>query len=235
MLFGHFAGVGVIGESLGEMSTMTSVMRFAHSIGIWLAEARLAWLLVGALGAALLCGFWPPTSEQRVRFAGWFLEICGLMTVAWGLRETRRQFGRPGLGFLLRSWWDRRPRFRARVVAGSASISLGAALASGRGYTWREAPKNASVEERLGALEANVKDVSDRVNAALRELDEEVRSRADALKSERSQRERAIADLQTKMESVETGGLSLSAIGLVWLAVGLTMTTVPAELIAMLQ
>lgn len=217
------------------MSRLASLTRFSHSIGIWLAEARLAWLLLATLAAVLVSGFWPPPSEQSVRVAGWFLELCGLFTVAWGLRETRRQFGRPGLGSLLRAWWSRRPRLGGKVVTASAVGSLGAMTASGRAYVLRGIPDNATVEERLLALEANVKDVSDRANTALRELDQEVRTRTEDVRTERSERQRAIEEAQRKMEAVETGGLNLSAVGIVWLAVGLTMSTIPVELLALLK
>jgi hypothetical protein len=108
-------------------------------------------------------------------------------------------------------------------------------MASGRGYGWHGVPANATVEDRLRALEANVKDASDRANMALQELDQEVRARTEAVKTERFERERAIAEVQRLMEAVETGGLSLSAIGIVWIAVGLTMSTIPVELLSLVR
>ena len=217
------------------MSQFESLTRFGRFVILWLGEVYLAWMLLATLAIALLFGFWPPPSEHSVRVSGWVLELCGLFTVAWGLRETRRQFGRPGIGFLVRAWWSRRPRLGGKVVTASATASLGAMSAAGRAYGWRNVTANATVEERVSALEANVKDVNDRVNTALRELDQEVRTRGEAVKTERSERQHAIQQVERKMEAVETGGLSLSAVGIVWLAVGLTLSTIPVELLALLK
>jgi hypothetical protein len=217
------------------MSRLVTLTRFVQSVGRWLAAASLLWLLVAVLAAALFAAFWPAPSEQNVRVAGWVLELCGLFTVAWGLRETRRHFERPSLSSIALEWWNRRPRIRSKVVTATAAISLGAAMTSGRGYGWHGTSANATVEDRVLALEANVKDINERVNTALRELDQEVRVRSEDIKIERSKRETAIAEVHRKLETAETGGLHISAVGVVWLAVGLTMSTIPVELIALLK
>ena len=217
------------------MSRLDTLTRFIQTVARWLAAASLLWLLLAVLAAALFGAFWPAPSERSVRVAGWVLELCGLFTVAWGLRETRRHFDRPSLPSIALEWWNRRPRIRSTVVTGSALVSLGAATASVRGYGWHETSANSTVEDRVLALEANVKDINERVNTALHELDQEVRARSEDMKLERSKRETAIEEVHRKLETAETGGLHISVVGVVWLAVGLTMSTIPVELIALLK
>lgn len=85
------------------------------------------------------------------------------------------------------------------------------------------------------ALEANVGVVNERVDQVQRELHKEVAARGEAFSSERRAREEEDAKIKQKFKSVETGGLYVSMMGVVWLAAGLTFSTIPNELVCVFK
>ena len=197
----------------------------------WLMHGRLFWLALFVATFALALAFTPGTSEQRIRVIGWLLELSGLATVAWGIRDTRRQFGHPGLLSLGRSWLARFPKLHPEPIDGSLHAKLtGASLITAAGLVVGKA-LDGTVDARLRAIEGDVAALVKRVDKAEGELARESEARIADVGQERMIRERDINGLNEKFEAIETGGLHLSAMGLVWLAVGLTLSTIPAELL----
>lgn len=92
-----------------------------------------------------------------------------------------------------------------------------------------------SLDERVAALEARVTKVNQRVDQVQRELHQEVKAREDALSSERSTRDREVAEINKRLKSVGTGGVGVLLMGLVWLATGLTLSTIPGEILCVLK
>jgi hypothetical protein len=68
-----------------------------------------------------------------------------------------------------------------------------------------------------------------------RELDREAHTREAVVDQERRSREEQDEKIRRQFEVVETGGLHISSVGLVWLAFGLTLSTIPNELLSLLR
>ena len=172
------------------------MIRFVRAILVWLLkEPRIFWLMVAVLLAAGVVAFWPETTEPRIRITGWILELFGLGTVAWGLQDTRRQFGRPDFLTIVRAWWARRPKMRQQVVTGTGHAA-GGGTASATGYAWHGTPSNPTLEDRVAALEANIRGVDEHVDQVHRELRQEVTARDEALFSERHAREKEDTEIK---------------------------------------
>jgi hypothetical protein len=211
------------------------MIRFVRALCGWLTEPRVFWLTVAVLLAAVAVAFWPEMTEPRVRITGWALELLGLGTVAWGIRETRRQFGRPDIFVNFRAWWARRPKLRQQHVAAGALQGAAGARLSATGTLSNATPLSPTLEERIVALEENLRGVNERVDQVRRELHKEAVARDEAFSSERRAREKEDTEIKQKLESVETGGLYVSMMGVVWLAIGLTFSTIPNELVCVFK
>jgi hypothetical protein len=200
----------------------------------WVKEATMLWLAITVLVGALAIALLPTLNESRVRIVGLVLQLCGIMTVAQGISETRRFFGRPSLLSLWRNWVNRFPPFHRKIimatVAGTMELS-GAAQA----HVWSNSGPDASIEERVAILEKNLLRVRDTTYEVQQKLDDESRSRENALVTERQLREAADSEIRNKLEATETGGLNLSLVGVVWLSVGLIFSTVPTEIVRFLD
>ena len=177
----------------------------------------------------------PGTTEPIIRLSGLALEILGVGTVAWGISETRALFGRPSFFALSKSWLRRFPPFHSRVVSGTANITLGGATMSGRGYGMDNAGPNATPEARIEVLEKNIRRINERIDQTQQEMDTKFWNAEAALK--REEQARAVEDqaIRHKLETTETGGIHVTAMGALWLFVGVTLSTASPEIARWLQ
>ena len=68
---------------------MKKFLLWFKAISHWLVAARLLWLTMAVIAAALFLGVWKGSDEATIRITGLFLQLLGISTVAWGIRATR--------------------------------------------------------------------------------------------------------------------------------------------------
>jgi len=195
----------------------------------WLGAAWLAWLALAALLIAGLCVALAGAHEPSVRIVGLALQVLGIGTVALGIRKTRKLFGRPSLLSVIRLWLKRFPRYGGQVISASGDVTGGATSVRARAYQTAN-PVDGSVEARLDALETSVRHIHERISGVATELDQQARDHGDAIERERHARAAEQQRLWDRLEATETGGLSLSAVGVLWLGVGVIMSTAAPEI-----
>lgn len=210
------------------------MIEYLRRLWNWLKEAWLFWLALLVVAVSLLFAFGPGPSEPRIRITGLALQLLGISTVAWGIHQTRVLFGRPTIISVVRKRLSRLPKYRPRRVTGECHINLPSPIVFATGYEWIN-PPDASLDARITAMEENLKRVNERVDRTKDLLRQEVCNREDALNLERQAREKENQELSQKLEMSETGGLHISAMGLMWLALGLIMSTVTNEIVSWLR
>ena len=139
---------------------MKKFMRWLRCVGLWVRRMPVApyywWavaVVVVSVVATWLCGW----SEKAFRLTGMLLQLCGVLTVVWGLLKTRADFGLPAVGSQFGSWFKTFPRWNPPpIVLSPGGIDL---VVSGGGHlTTTSAPSaNQTVEGRLAHLESIVK------------------------------------------------------------------------------
>lgn len=201
----------------------------------WLVEARFAWLTLGVIGAALIVSLRPHTSESVIRLTGLVLQLLGIGTVIWGISETRALFGHPSFAAKAKSWFERFPLRRRNIVLAVGAASLAAATCKARGYVTQGPGSNPTVDTRLDALERNVSLIHERISGIEKEMDEEFRKTAEAIKNEEHQRQTEDNAIRAKLEATGTGGVHISAIGASWLFVGVVLSTAGVEIAELLK
>ena len=214
---------------------MNKFWTWLKAVWSWLSELKHFWLAVAITGIALLISLRPGTAESTIRLCGLVLQILGIGTVAWGISETRALFGRVSLFAVGTSWLRRFPPFQPRGVSASANLTLGADTMRARGHGTERADPNATPEARLDVLEKNILRIHERIDHALREMDTEFRNLGADL--EREEQARAAEDqaIRHKLETSETGGIHVTAMGALWLLVGVTLSTASPEIAKWLQ
>lgn len=173
---------------------------------------------------------WLFPTELGFRSVGFLLQVLGVWIVWVGIRGTREQFEVPGSWAQTKAWMSSFPRFGGRVIlaAGSATVSLSGM--SARAYVWSGVPEGATVEQRLEAVEKNVRRVRDDLSAHQKEADDRARAKDEEMKRERAEREAADHEIHEKIKETETGGLRLNAAGVWWLLSGTVCSTFPEEI-----
>jgi len=194
-----------------------------------LNKAKYFWLAVVIAIASLVWIYVNPL-EPSIRITGLALQICGIATVAWGIRETRKLFNHPSFLEKAIDWIKSFPSYGRKVSSGSASASLGAFTGHARGHTFHPIDPNSSVEDRLNSITRNINIIYDRINQTEAELDAKTNSIVAAMETEKSTREQAFRETHNKIESANAGGLHISAMGAFWLFIGVTLSTASVEI-----
>ena len=198
----------------------------------WLFDARIFWLALCVAVGALVFAIRKSATEPEIRLTGLALQVLGIATVAWGIRETRVLFGRPDFFTLTKKWLERVPVYGGRRVTASITLTAGGATAHGRACVSSTASLNATVEERVSVLEKNIQHLNKRIDETQTEMDQSFRAQSSALEEEKQERSREDRILSAKLEATETGGLHISAMGALWLFIGVTLSTASVELSA---
>ncbi len=211
-------------------ATIAPLLAFLDESRWWLfVRPRLFWIGISPIAiafvACLLC-----KSETVVRVSGWSLELLGLGATGWGLNETRKHFKLPTLYKLIQRWWEVRPRRRRKhaVVTSSSGLSLGGSRFPA--YAWTTINPDAPMEQRFAALVENVERLRRDLNDAQTGLDTLSDRVTDGLQREAIARSSLAEELRTKQKSVSTDGLLISLVGLVWVGIGLTLSTMSREI-----
>jgi len=210
-------------------------MNWLRRVWNWLAQATRLWQCLAGLLVALLFVSSFQFSELGFQVGAGLLQLFGVGTVALGIRQTRRQFGRPGVLAHARRWLMSFPSFQPPIIRGSVGTALESSYAIARGYGWKNAPDGASAEERIAALEENVRGLDGRLNQTEKELREQLDAQLVKLESEQVARAGADREISARLEATETGGLTLSLVGTVWIVVGIVLGTAPGELSRLLH
>jgi hypothetical protein len=209
---------------------MINFIRWINALLCWVFEPRSLWLCVVVLAISLGLAFVGRASEARIRLIGLFLQLGGVATIAWGLRETRRLFGYPTLFQQSINWAKRFPKYRPLPISGAMHGTLPSFNLEASGYAWQSFDPGAPIEKRVAAIEANLKGVDYRLNQVQQRLQYEARNINSKLDQERALREEEDLTTRRRLELSQTGGLSISAVGLVWLFLGLILSTASPEI-----
>lgn len=209
---------------------MYAVIQYLKRIVAW--KWRVFLFVSGpliAIGLPVIAALLWPT-ELGFRAVGFFLQVLGAWIVWVGIRGTRERYQVPGFFRQSKALLADFPRFRRHVTisAGSGTITLSGA--TGRAYGWHGVAEGAPIEQRVVAMEANLKNVSDDLHAHKEQSDDRDRANKDEMKRERAEREASDDAIHDKIKEAETGGLHLNWSGVWWLFSGTLCSTFPEEL-----
>lgn len=109
-------------------------------------------------------------------------------------------------------------------------MTLDAPTQSASAYSIYGAGDTPTLESRIAALEKNIHAVNARIDSAQNATDAEFRNISISLKQEEAARATADQKINEKLEATGTGGVHISAIGSLWLFVGVTLSTASVEL-----
>ncbi|MDR2239509.1 MAG: hypothetical protein LBE33_03620 [Zoogloeaceae bacterium] len=212
----------------------THIIRWLRRALAWLVRARLPMFtaLVVLLAFTTSLSYWQ--TEPAVRISGLLLQVLGIAAAAVGIRDTRRMFGKPSFLEQLRVWFKAVPGLKPHTVPASGSATLSMST-SAKAHVRRGAGANPTLESRLSAAEANLNVLYERADAAESAFDKHVRTSEQRFREEVDARKEADRQLHLKIEAASTDGLHLAAVGVVWLACGVVMSTVPNELLNLVR
>jgi hypothetical protein len=208
----------------------TRVWSWFKRVGRWLATPRLFWVSSAIVVVAGIVALRPGTSEPVIRWTGLILQLLGIGTVIIGIEQTRRLFDHPTLLNMVAEWLKQFPRYRQSVVISVGAGAIAAATAKARGYVTSSPPPKANIDERVASLESNIGHLNKRIDDVYTELDSSIREQTAVLDKEHQDRVAQDSRIASKLETLGTGGLHISAVGALWLVIGVILGTASTEI-----
>jgi hypothetical protein len=168
--------------------------------------------------------------DDRVRWLGLAYQLAGLGLVVHGLRRSRQLFNKPTYfqDFVHHLRYAfRPPPPKSFTPKGVDSISTTVA-------EWgRVHVAGGTLEERITRLETELQDLQNRVNkvdVSIRQTESRLNKRID---DESRSRKQGDEDNSKKIEEATIGGIHLEAIGILFLILGILLSTAPREFASM--
>lgn len=189
------------------------------------------WVSLCLLAGGLVAWWLAPHTQTTVRRIGLAYEVLGVAVV---IVEMARAMKKHGVAWphvrLLRFIRDT-PIFQ-RVVSGSVEIALSGVSATGMVGQPVVAVVSQSLEQRVDSLERRVTSLDDRLGKLDSRIGKEEGARAAAVAAEANTREQGDKHLREAIKAIEVGSLELSLLGILWLLVGMVLTTGTQEVCA---
>ncbi len=198
-------------------------------------EPRHIWLCASVCAVALAIVLLRGAAEPVVRLVGLVLQLLGIVTVVWGIVETREFFGMQSPHKSIAEWLSRFPlRRRTIAVAVGAAVEANDAFSARAHTSWPIDP-SASVDQRLGTLERNLPLIQERISNFQAEFDRTAQALRDQLRFEQEHRATLSHEMHAQLKTYGTGGLHISAIGAAWVFLGTVFGTASIEVSAWLK
>lgn len=89
---------------------------------------------------------------------------------------------------------------------------------------------DASTADRLAALESNFQQVDEDIDGIYSEIDEKSKELNNKIQQEANERQIEIGRIESRLDHAATGNLTILAFGVVWLAVGVVISTLAPEI-----
>jgi hypothetical protein len=200
---------------------------------VFAVAPRHVWVTLGVIAAAYAAGLVVAgTPANHARIAGALLQTLGLGTVAMGLRNLRKIFGREPFSSLVSGWLRdviglfRRPQRQGVNVSATsggqveARSSAEAIVAPG---------PDAPLERRVEILEAKLENLRAKLDQTVQDFSKRLARVRDDVRQERMERVENVTTVEKKFEEVSIGGIHLEMMGLTWLLVGVLLGTLPIQ------
>ncbi|RYZ17599.1 MAG: hypothetical protein EOP49_50520 [Sphingobacteriales bacterium] len=197
------------------------------SILKWLGEIWLFWLAIAVSVAGLAVMF--TGDEKYIRLSGLILQFAGMLATARGIQLTRIFFGQPGIFKTAKNWFSRFP-LRRRSSTGVGFVGIAAASSSSRGHLTSAVNPNATLDERVKILEANMESLTIRVSKDAENAEKLMRNLSVDLDEEKRLRISEHQQISERLKEAQTGGLGTALMGLIWLIVGSFLSTGAVEI-----
>jgi hypothetical protein len=164
-----------------------------------------------------------------VRFAGMTLQLLGLFAVAYGLRQTRLLFRKPGTVSKFQKFFITLVSAFKRPEPSIFSVSS-TSFATFGGETRAYVVPGPSFENRLSALEVNLELLRNEIDTKNAVFNQELSKIKESFETENRDLTSRIEQAAKATEELGSGGLHIEWMGLIWLFIGVILTSIPDEI-----
>lgn len=193
-------------------------------------------LVVLSLGIVLPLVLPFPPAQARIRYGGLLLQLAGILTVAFGVKQTRLFFGQPRPREMLGAWFTRFPKLHQNVTLTPDTLHAGVRISDQcRAQISTPDRPDAAVAERVDLLRRETAHIWEYIAKVEAGIDGRLNLISRSLRQEAENRQVEHGRLEDRLKHTATGGLYVSLTGALWLFVGVIMSTAAAEIACLID
>ncbi len=212
---------------------MKNFVRWFREIYRWVRRVPITnhyWWAIAVASSSIAVVGAAGWTEKAFRLAGMSLQLGGVLTVAWGILKTRADFGQPTVRSQFKRWATMFPPLHPPTTTATGISVLPGPVGEGYGYSAHGPAADRTIEGRLEHLESIVKKLEmaqGRTHIAVLQAEKKAQQ---ALDTQARQLSGQIDAVARKIEATATGGVHVSAVGVVLLFVGTVLGSAALEL-----
>lgn len=201
--------------------------RWIKDFYCWVAEGKKVYVAI----FVPICVFYPAIwlSPDYIRWSGWMLQLLGMLLAINGLLKVRSYFISETLYELFVNWLNRFPTGKGKTFTQTGNINLNLRVKAQQGL-WSSDNVNLSIEERIERIIENINRIKEKQNKHANDIDDLKVSDEKIMKTVEEADKKVEESIESNLKSLHTDGFITSLAGLLWLTVGLTMSTMAQEL-----
>jgi hypothetical protein len=166
--------------------------------------------------------------ERDARWIGWLLQAVGFIIVAWGYNSDAKQNER----LSLRRWLSQFPRpFFGRILE-SRAVAFGESNTFGRGMIVKSISSSLTLEERIAALETNMKTYFDEVTSQVADVRMQHSNLSNRFNEYSTSTTANIDGLKESIAESVSGRVQLNLFAVALFLIGITIATLSPEVAA---
>lgn len=200
----------------------------------WLAEGKTYFVGGAGIAASLLAiWFWP--TPKTARISGYLLQLAGMLITIQGLNAVRKHFNPSPFYKLFISWLKRFPIQKKHYVEASGTNIIGTSILEAKGHVWTPDKPELRLEERMAALVKN----QERLKKDMEKQDQQINILNKNFLENKTQTKKDLQGLDQKyhatLEDIHLTGMSIYFVGLIWLTIGISLSSLSPEIIALIR
>jgi len=202
-----------------------NVLKDTWPVGLVFWGIAICWGVAYCLACSL---------SDQILYAGTLLQMFGLITVAIGISQLRRMFGKPSLFERITNWLQKLIGAFRKSVSIEIHNGMHGMVAGGSAIAGTLCTSPETLETRVEKLEKALNVLKEQHGKMLRTLEDNLSRVESLVHDEGNKRQLGDADISKMLEEVAVGGIHLEVVGLVWLLLGMFGTSIPKELAKLL-
>lgn len=188
------------------------------------------WTSILTNGGALLISLFIFQTEPCIRIFGMGLQLLGVISIIWGISETRELFGEPSFFRIIKnkvvSMLSKR---NITIHPDSGHIKM---TGNSPRISQRNSPfgNNPTLKERVLSLEKNIYFINDDIKKLQEEMDIQGSDIHKRINDKTKLLQTEIEQINKKLKESATGGIHISALGAIWFFIGILLSSLAPEL-----
>lgn len=218
------------------MQEFQKMKRYIQLFLIWLfVKPQLAWLTLFLTIIPFCLLYFIFSKENMVRI-GVLLQWLGILAIFYNIKSTKNDFNIPNTFSHFKKWLNDRPKYNPEPVSLELdSIYVNIEVLDGKLTTVAHWDDNISLEENMKVNINIINRCIDDIDNLERKITNEISETSNSFHQEISEIKSLLNGLKNDIEKVATGGINLTFISSIWILTGVTISTIPDDIISILS